>query len=195
MDPEAARLDHPEGASAQEAVGDGLRRLFRRLAAGDMSALDGIYDAMAKEMYGMALWRTGSTTDAEDVVQTAFVRLAERRERLSEVQEPRSYLLAMTHRAAIDLRRGAAARSVRLPDDAAFVRAPASDPDRALDARRAAVALRALPAVQREAIFLHHFSGLTFRAVARVTGVPTFTAASRFRNGILALRRLMGLSR
>jgi RNA polymerase sigma-70 factor (ECF subfamily) len=69
------------------------------------------------------------------------------------------------------------------------------DPGRALDARRASTALRSLPAAQREAIVLHHFSGLTFADIGRVMGVPTFTAASRFRNGIRTLRRLMGLTR
>ena len=162
---------------------------------GKTSALDGIYDATATELYGLALWRTGSPSDAEDAVQTVFVRLAEARERLSSVREPRSYLLAMVHHAAVNRRRGSFARTLPLPAEPSLLQCSPSDPGRALDARRASSALLGLPAPQREAIFLHHFSGLTFAAIGRATGVPTFTAASRFRNGIRALRGLMGLSR
>ena len=162
---------------------------------GDLSALEGIYDIMAGELYGLALWRTGSPPDAEDVVQTVFIRLVEARDRLAVVREPRSYLFAMAHRSAVDRRRGPASRAVPLAEEQEFLEAPPTDPGRALDARRASAALRYLPAAQREAIFLHHFSDLTFAAIGRVTGVPTFTAASRYRNGIRAVRRLMGLSR
>ena len=188
----------PDGRPSPPAVRmerDRLAALFRELAMGDLSALEGIYDMMAGDLYGLALWRTGSPADAEDVVQTVFVRLAEARERLTLVREPRSYLFAMAHRSAVDRRRGPASRAVPLAKEQEFLEAPPSDPGRALDARRASAALRDLPAPQREAIFLHHFSNLTFAAIGRVTRVPMFTAASRYRNGIRALRRLMGLSR
>jgi RNA polymerase sigma-70 factor (ECF subfamily) len=183
----------PAAASEGAEAGD-LKALFRELAMGNLAALDRIYDAAATDIYRLALWRIGVPGDAEDVVQTVFVRLAEARARLAEVRDPKCFLLAMAHRAAVDRRRRAAARALPLPEDPDLLQAAREDPGRAIDARRASAALRRLPAAQREAIVLHHFSGLTFAAIGRVTGVPTFTAASRFRNGIKALRRLMGLT-
>jgi len=184
----------PEGDSvAKPAAGASLASLFQELAMGNVSALDGIYDVMSTELYRLALWRTGSPEDAGDVIQSVFVRLAEGRVRLANVREPRSYLLAMAHRAAVDCRRDPASRALPLADRTELLRADIADPDRAVDARRASAALRKLPPAQREAIFLHHFSGMTFAAIGRVTRVPTFTAASRVRNGIRALRRLLGL--
>ena len=161
---------------------------------GNVAALDEIYGATSAELYGLALWRTGSTADAEDVVQSIFVRLAEGRGRLAEVRDPRAYLLAMAHSAAVDRRRGWWARAVPLQEEARFLEASPHDAERAEDARRASAALAELPAPQREAIFLHHFADLTFAAIGRVTGVPTFTAASRFRSGIKALRRRLRVS-
>jgi len=193
MDPGAPPPDDRPGPSPVGAHGESLAVLFQDLAMGRTLALEGIYDAMAKELYGLTLWRTGSPADAEDVVQTVFVRLAEAGERLAAVREPRLYLLAMAHRACVDLRRGPAARTARLTEEASLLHAPPFDPGRSLDARRVSAALLELPAPQREAIFLHHFSDLTFAAIGRVAGIPTFTAASRFRNGILNLRRLLGL--
>ena len=50
-----------------------------------------------------------------------------------------------------------------------------------------------LPPAQREAIYLRHFAGCSFAEIGRATGVPTFTAASRYRLGLQRLRRLVGV--
>ena len=50
-------------------------------------ALDALYSACSDELYGLALWRTGSTADAADVVQEVFVRLAGGRLRLAGVAD------------------------------------------------------------------------------------------------------------
>lgn len=195
MEPEASPFAGGNDSDRGRAADGSLAGLFRELSLGNMAALDAIYDAMATEMYRLALWRTGNPDDAADVVQSVLVRLAEMRPRLGTIRDPRAYLLAMAHRAAIDRRRGPASRTVPFLEHTALLQAAPGDPDREIDARRASAALERIPAAQREAIFLHHFSGLTFDQIARVTGVPTFTAASRVRNGVRALRRLMGLSR
>jgi RNA polymerase sigma-70 factor (ECF subfamily) len=170
-----------------------LTVLLSRVAGGDLNALGPIYDACAAEMYALAHWRTGSTADAGDCVQEVFVKLASRPSAVAAVRHARRYLLAMAHRAAVDRVR-ARRRAVPL-EDQPFLTAPAHDPAGASDASRAVSALRELPAAQREAIYLHHFAELTFREVARVTGVPTFTAASRYRLGLARLRALLGRGR
>ena len=40
-----------------------------------------------------------------------------------------------------------------------------------------------------------HFAGCTFAEIGRITRVPTFTAASRYRLGIKKLRTLLEVSR
>jgi RNA polymerase sigma-70 factor (ECF subfamily) len=183
-------LSHNEGVESRD---ERLLEMFRELAGGRPEALEGIYELCADDLYGLALWRAGSPADAADVVQTVLVRLAERRSKLKGVRNPRSYLLAMTHRAAVDLHRRR--RPERDVGDCPFLEAPADDPERRLDARRGSQLLSELPEAQREAVYLHDFAGLTFAEVGRVTGVPTFTAASRYRLGIKRLRRRMGVER
>ena len=170
-----------------------LTALVARVAGGDLDALGPIYDACAAELYALAHWRTGSAADASDCVQDVFVKLASRPSVVAGIRHPRRYLLAMAHRAAVDRVR-ARRRAVAL-DDQPFLLAPAHDPGGVSDASRAVSALRELPAAQREAIYLHHFAELSFREVGRVTGVPTFTAASRYRLGIARLRALLGEGR
>jgi RNA polymerase sigma-70 factor (ECF subfamily) len=53
------------------------------------------------------------------------------------------------------------------------------------------VLLSALPETSREIIYLRHFAGCTFAEIGEIVGVPKFTAASRYRNGIQKLRQLM----
>jgi RNA polymerase sigma-70 factor (ECF subfamily) len=170
-----------------------LRELFRLLAAGREPALAELYGACSDGLYGLALWRTGSAEDAADVVQEVFVRLVEARDRLAGVSDPLSYLRRMTHRASIDVHRRRSRRREDSIDLCSFVAAIDSDPERRLDARRVSSTLTTLPPAQREAIYLRHFAGCSFSEIGRATGVPTFTAASRYRIGIKRLRRLHGV--
>jgi RNA polymerase sigma-70 factor (ECF subfamily) len=167
-----------------------LTALLERLAGGDLEALGQLYDICASELFAIAHWRTGSTADAADCVQDVFTRLASSPEIATGVRHARRYLMTMAHHAAID--RARSRRPVIALDDAPFLQVRGPDPDRKLDASRASTILHELPDAQREAVYLHHFAGLSFRDVGRVTGVPTFTAASRYRLGIARLRQRLG---
>ena len=170
-----------------------LMGLLAPISGGDLDALGSIYDACAPELFAIAHWRTGSASDASDCVQDVFVKLAGSPAIAAGIRHPRRYLLAMAHRAAVDRVR---TRRPGIPlDDAPFLEAPGLDPDRAVDASRATTVLRGLPEAQRVAVYLHHFAELSFRELGGVTGVPTFTAASRYRLGIARLRALLGEKR
>ena len=168
------------------------RDLFARLAAGDTGALETLYEAAARAIFGLALWRTGSVEDASDVVQEVFLRLAQRHRRLGKVEDPRSWLLGVAHHVAVDVARRRSRRATEPLDDVPYLAAPETDDARAIDAARASSLVAQLPAAQRDAIYLRHFADCTFATIGAITGVPTFTAASRYRLGIERLRRLMG---
>lgn len=167
------------------------RRLFGELAIGRMEALEELYDAASASLYGLALWLTRDREDAADVVSEAFVRLAEQGERLTRVRDPRAWLLVVTHRLAVDVVRRRRRRPSDPLDAAELVVAVADDPGRARDASRASALLAELPTTQREAVYLRHYADCTFAVIGRITGVPIFTAASRYRLGIRRLRRLL----
>jgi RNA polymerase sigma-70 factor (ECF subfamily) len=167
-----------------------LERAFSAVAAGDLDALAQLFDASADELFGLALWRTGSREDAADAVQEVFVRLARRAGRLRHVRDPRAYLLAMAHSAAVDILRRRR-RAVELTDDLLEPAVP--DHERVADTARLSALLGRLPAAQREAVWLRHFAELSFAEIGEATGVPIFTAASRYRLGIRRLRKLLGV--
>jgi len=172
---------------------DDLCRFFEQVAGGRLAALGPLFRACSDELYGLALWRTGSPADAADVVQEVFVRLARFRERLPAVRDPLAYLRRMAHGLAVDLHRRRARTGEQPFEECDFLEATDETPERQLEARRVSRLLLDLPAVQREAIYLRHFAGCSFAEIGRATSVPTFTAASRYRLGMKRLRRKTGV--
>lgn len=158
-----------------------------RLAAGEQAAAAELYDRFADELYGFALWLCGSAPDAADVVQEVFVRLLRSGPRLAEVRDARAYLLRMTRTTAADLHRRNRVRHE--PLDESLLTPVLSDPAAGVEAQRLSGWLAQLPRHQRAAIYLRYFSELSYAEIGCVTGVPTFTAASRCRLGLRRLRR------
>lgn len=182
----------PAVAPAPAPIDGGTEAAFRRLATDRGEALAAIYDLEADRLFALALWITGSREDAADAVHDLFVKLAVRPPRLSEVRRPRSYLLSMVRRGALD--RVRRRRHVEAPEDC-LLEASASDPESSVEARSVSRHLHRLPRTQREAVYLRFFAELSFADIGRVTGVSLFTAASRCRLGLAKLRHWMGVER
>lgn len=181
-------------ASTPEERDRDLLALFARLAPGRLDALDGVWDLCAADLHGLALWRTGSAQDAEDALQEVFVRLARAAERgrLGKVRKPFAYLLRMAHSAAVDALRQRKRHQADELDEAPELFE--ADLDRATEARRLSRHLIELPEGQRAVVYLKHFVELPFREIGGVMGIPTFTAASRYRLALSRLRRMMGVA-
>ena len=191
--PIPAWLDRVASDEAQPDQGDGDRwhTVFAALAEGRLEALEELYDLAAGDIYRLALWRTSSCEDAEDVLQDVIVRVAEKSRELASVRHPRRWLLTVTHRVAIDLCRRRKRRQADPIEDIPFLVVPTSDPDRGIEARSLSRLIARLPDKQREVLLLRHFADCTFSDIGRIVGVPTFTAASRHRLAIARLRRLL----
>jgi len=163
------------------------RACLGRLARGDADALDELYRRHSTTAWRHALWVTRSAADADDVVQTVFVRLAGGGVDLLGIRSLRAYLGSMVHHEATRIaRRGDEGRAVDGVDPDALV---GDDSSGELEAERVLLAARIaeLPADQREVLVLRAYGGFSFREIGRAVGVSTFTAASRWR---LALGRL-----
>jgi RNA polymerase sigma-70 factor (ECF subfamily) len=180
-----------ENSRARRHAEEDWRRFFVDLAAGRVAALDELYDAAAPKLYGLALWRTGSEEDAADVVQDVFVRVAEQGPKLAKVRNPRAWIMAVAHRAAIDLVRRRSRRQTESLEQCSFLSAADDAGERALGATQVSALLAGLPDTHRVVIYLKHFAGCTFAEIGDIVGVPKFTAASRYRNGIQKLRKTL----
>src|SRR5262249_44331851 len=141
--------------------------------------------------FRQALWVTGRREEAEDVVQSVFVRLAGLGADLLGVRDLVSYLGAMVHNESVAAAKRRAARERDPQPDPDALLASAPSPDEDADRRRLAALVAELPEGQREVVVLHLWEGLTFREIGRMTGGSTFPGASRFRLATARLRRAL----
>lgn len=166
--------------------------LQERLRASDRRALGEVYDLYAQRIYGLALWWSGRVEEAEDVVQETFVRLWQKRHLVARARNLEAYVLRMAKTVAAGRHRRR--KPSEALDEAVLVRAEYSDPARAVDAARLSSHLHSLSPKLRTAVFLHSFLGHSFRQMGAILGIPTFTAASRYRLALERLKQMMEVS-
>lgn len=170
--------------------------LLERMTQGDASALGQLYDRHAKGVYSLALRVLRNPQDAEDVVQEVFAQSWRIASRYDPSRASVSGWLTMQAKSrAIDRLRGRQSRHAHIQDaqDGFADRAdPAAGPDvfavQADDTRRVRLALLALPALQRSAIELAYYEGLTHAEIAGRLEQPLGTVKTRIRQGLLTLR-------
>ena len=193
-EPDVARVG---GNALRSEDDDPDRMLMERLAAGDAEALDGLFERYGAMAYSVALRLTGDPAAAEDVVQDAFLGAWRNADRFSGSRGlARTWLLSIVHHRAIDaIRRRRPASG--LPDPEAPTPDSLTLPDvwgevaRGLERTAILSALETISPIQREAIELAFFNGLTQVEIATRTGAPLGTVKSRMRLGLLGLRRAL----
>jgi len=119
------------------------------------------------------------------------VKLARQLRMLENIQDPRGYLLRLSHNLAIDLIRRRAAQDKHreaFAEDRCAYFAALADPDELEFAKQLAGALGELPAEQRAVVHLKLWEKLTFEQIAATLDIAQGTAASRYRYAIDKLR-------
>jgi RNA polymerase sigma-70 factor (ECF subfamily) len=180
----------PSGSSTDE-------DLLVAAGRGDQAAMGQLYDRFAGQMVGLAMRITQDATLAQDVVQDAFVGIWRNAARFDAGRaSARTWIMAIAHNRSIDaLRRRRPAQA--LPDPELPPPAALTSPDiwgevaGRMDADRVRAAVMTLSPVQREAIALAYFGGLTQQEIAERTGAPLGTVKSRVRLGLMALKDVL----
>jgi RNA polymerase sigma-70 factor (ECF subfamily) len=157
----------------------------------DHAAFSRAYARHARSVHAAALAVLKDPARAQDVVQDVFLRLWRRPEAFDMRRGALGpYLRVMARSRALDVLREGRATD-RIGDRLRFATersAPAADARLDPERHDLRLALRALPAGQREAVVLTYWAGLTAEEVARHADVPLGTAKSRVRLGVRRLR-------
>ena len=165
-----------------------------RMARGEHDGLAELYDRHGRFVYSLALRIVRDGGDAEDIVQEVFSQVWRQSARFDVTRgNVAAWLVTLTRTRAIDLLRRRRVRpdvSVPAnPDDRAD-QAPGQDVQVEWQSRAAQVkrALDALPPLQRMAVELAFYDGLTHAEIAEQLEVPLGTVKTRVRQGLLKLR-------
>jgi RNA polymerase sigma-70 factor (ECF subfamily) len=173
---------------------------LERMAHGDHEALAELYDRHGRLVFSLALRILRDQSDAEDIVQDVFSQAWRQAARYESSRgNPVAWLLNLTRSRAIDRLRGRRAR----PDTAAADPSSLDLPDlsqpvdeqivRSHQAAQVRAAVDELSVLQRVAIELAFYEGLTHVEIADRLELPLGTVKTRIRQGLLKLKdRLAG---
>jgi RNA polymerase sigma-70 factor (ECF subfamily) len=171
--------------------------LTARIAAGDDRAIGEAFDLLATAVYATAAHVLGNAAAAQDVVQDVFVRLWCHPDGYDPgLGSLRTYLTMCARHRAHDVLRSElrrAGREERLARLTPRPREPSplEQVDEADTASAVHAAVRLLPPDQQQVVELAYFGGLSYREVARVTGIAEGTAKSRVRLALAKLETLL----
>jgi RNA polymerase sigma-70 factor, ECF subfamily len=176
---------------------DPASRAFALAAAGDQRAFAEFYDRVAPLVFGVVLRVLRDRAQAEEVTQEVFIELWRTAPRFDrERGSVRTWAVTIAHRRAVDRVRSEQSARKREVADAARIRVPhdevAEQAADSIDREEVADAMRELSDVQRDAVALAFYGGLTYREVASRLSIPEGTAKTRIRDGLSKLRDLMG---
>ena len=140
-------------------------------------------DRLVRQVYAM----TGDLTEAQDVVQEAFVRAWQHWRTVRAHPDPEAWVRTTARRLAVS--RWRRLRNSRVAWDR--VGPPPDVPAVGPQTVALVAALRQLPEAQRTALVLHHLADLPVEQVARETGSPVGTVKARLSRGRTALAALL----
>ena len=170
--------------------------LIERLVRRDHEALDLLYDRYADAVYGLSLRVLKDPGDAQQVLTDVFFELWEKAEKFHPDRGSlRSYLMLLARSRAIDslrrkrrtgrvegatLQHGLSGQTTEDEPDAALI-----DDEEAQAVRRA---LAGLPELERKALEMAFFDGMTHAEISQETETPLGTIKSRIRRGLVRMR-------
>lgn len=179
-------------AGHPSALSDG--DLMRRVQADDIQAFEHLHDRYAATARGIASMICHSSERAEEAVQDAFLGAWGSRASYDEAHgELRTWLLTLVRNRSIDINRRNRRGDVLRASDAHLHRIAALDSveDEAVQRDQGnglRASLRQLPPLQREAIVLAYFGGLTHTEIAERLDVSLGTVKGRIRLGVCKAR-------
>jgi RNA polymerase sigma-70 factor (ECF subfamily) len=164
--------------------------LVSAIRSGDEQAMAQLFERYSSIVYSVALRVLGNAAAAEDVLQEVFMQLWRSPETFdaSRGSLP-GWLAVITRNRAIDSLRK------RKPEADITEVVVSVEPDLASSAgwsralEKIRIVLGGMPVLQRSALEMAFFDGLTHTEIAQKTGEPLGTIKTRIRAGLMTLRK------
>jgi RNA polymerase sigma-70 factor (ECF subfamily) len=178
-----------------------LDDLLERVALGETSAFEIIYDEVANSVFGVVRRVLRDPAQSEEVAQEVMIEVWRHATRFDRQRgSAATWIHTMAHRRAIDRVRSSQASQDRDQRVAARDQAPAYDSvaeqvETRLEQEQVRRCLDQLTELQRESVTLAYYGGYTYREVAELLEVPLGTVKTRLRDGLIRLRDCLGVER
>jgi RNA polymerase sigma-70 factor (ECF subfamily) len=176
-----------------------LVELVHRSAAGDQDAFAELYDQTSRRVYGI-VWRVLRSPDhAAEVTQEVYTDVWRQASRYEAARgSVLGWIATMAHRRAVDRVRSVTREVARDEHYAVTGSSPEVDHvwegvEQRLDVQRVRKGLESLTPIQREALTLAYFGGLTQTEIAARLQLPLGTVKTRVRDGLIRLRDALGV--
>lgn len=175
---------------------DQISDLILRVALRDRTAFDKLYAATSAKLFGTCLRVLKDRTEAEEVVQEAFIRIWLKADRFAvTAQSPMSWLIAVARHLAIDRLRARREAVTGLGDAAMEIRDPAPGPEaRAVAAgewRQLEGCLEELEADRADAVRAAYLEGDSYADLAARHDVPLNTMRTWLRRSLMRLKECL----
>ncbi|MFQ5348983.1 MAG: sigma-70 family RNA polymerase sigma factor [Thermoanaerobaculia bacterium] len=164
------------------------------VGAGDATALAVLYDRFSGMLLGLAHRILGDASDAEEILQEAFLQVWNQAERYDPSRSSVStWLVLITRSRAIDRLRSRKVKDRTLLAVQQEKRGSHTSPEGVGDVfrqergKRLRQEMALLPPEQREVLEMAFFRGMTQSEIANQTGIPLGTVKTR---SLLAMRKL-----
>ncbi len=159
----------------------------------DKSKFELIYRQYRNLMYYAANQILHNSSDAEDVVHQAFLKIIEILDTISEIKshKTRSLIVTITERKAIDLYRSKS-RAAVLPLDETYTGSVSADEiEHMAESDAIAAAIAALPARYREVLLLRYDNGFSYSEIAKALDMTEAAVRKTVQRAKEALQRTL----
>ncbi|MFE5484037.1 ECF RNA polymerase sigma factor SigK [Streptomyces sp. NPDC056527] len=192
----AAGSSGSTGSSGRSDLAD----VMQRVARGDKQAFSVLYDALASTVFGIVVKVVRDRAQSEEVAQEVMIDLWRQAARYRpEAGSVTTWAATIAHRRAVDRVRSAQAAADREQAQVAREHHTAFDEvaeqvETRLESEQVRRCMRGLTELQRQAVTLAYYRGLTYREVAEALRTPLPTIKTRMRDGLIRLRDCMGVT-
>ncbi|MER6316190.1 ECF RNA polymerase sigma factor SigK [Streptomyces sp. NPDC001581] len=175
-----------------------MEEVMARVGHGDRDAFTVLYDAVVATVFGIVVKVVRDRAQSQEVAQEVMIDLWRQAARYRPEQGTvKTWVATIAHRRAVDRVRSAQASSDRehataLRDHPTPFDQVAEEVESHLESEQVRRCLETLTELQRQAVTLAYYQGLTYRAVAERLGSPLATVKTRMRDALIRLRDCMG---
>lgn len=174
-----------------------LALLIARVAQGDRGAFRALFELVRSPVFGVCLRMLRNRGEAEEVLQDVFVRLWRNAASFrGEASRSMAWILAIARNRCLEILRRRGVDDGEFDAEAvdALVDEAPTPEQRSVDAegkRSIAECLGALDPLQRQAIELAFYDGLSYREAAERLARPVGTVKSQIRRGLARLKQCL----